>query len=80
MVFYTNSTTKKLEGFARRRGVDYGIVISPNNKNGRYFVVTVNKKQLNVWSSLGWTFKEAKLTIVDNIDRNSAESELEKYL
>lgn len=62
MVTYSNSTTARLEGFARARGRDLGILISPDNSAGRYFV-TYDRDTAELchpWWALGWTVTEAQ--------------------
>lgn len=63
MKSYSNTTTERLEGFARARGLDYGILISPDNAAGRYFLVWEGDKVANWWVPLGWTVAEAKESI-----------------
>ena len=60
MLHYTNYTTERLEGYARARGIDIGIVISPNNVSGRYFITYDSGEVLHRWRSLGWTVAEVK--------------------
>lgn len=67
MIFYSNTTTARLEGYARARGYDVGIVISPNNSGGRYFIVAEDGRPLVHWISLGWT-KRAAEAFLDNRD------------
>lgn len=43
MVCYSNSTTEKLEAFGRARGLDgFGVLKSPQNSAGVFFVVQLN--------------------------------------
>jgi hypothetical protein len=64
MVSYSNTTTRRLEGYARARGIKgLAIVISPDNTCGRYFVVNVNGEPLRYWRSLGWTVRDAQEAI-----------------
>jgi len=65
VVFYSNSTTKRLEGYARARGKNLGIVISPDNSGGRYFVVSVDNEAQSTWYGLGRIVMEAQ----ERIDR-----------
>ena len=71
MTFYTNSTTERLEGFARARGLDYGIVVSPNNSSGRLFIVRDGNEVLHRWRSLGWSTAEARETIVQGAEHDA---------
>lgn len=68
MYFYSNTTTGRLEAFARRQGLQVDIVICRDNKAGRYFVVRKNNKTLMHWEALGWTVREAQ----DNITSYNA--------
>ena len=63
MTHYTNSTTEHLEGYARARDIDIGVVISLENAAGRYFITREDGIILHRWRSLGWTVAEAKETI-----------------
>ena len=65
MRFYSNSTTARLEGYARARGFHLGIVISPDNAAGRYFVVSEDHEPYTRWLSLGWTREGAQEAIED---------------
>ncbi|MEK7765231.1 MAG: hypothetical protein AAB368_03235 [bacterium] len=60
---YSNSTTDRLEGFARARGRNVGVMISEGNAQGRYFVVNEDHEPRSPWYALGWTVAEAKGTI-----------------
>lgn len=66
-MFLTNTTTQKLEGFARRLGADFGIVKHEQNSAGVWFVVSVDKQPLTRWISLGWTVHEARERIESRI-------------
>lgn len=63
MLTYSNSTTKRLEAFARARGIDCGILKSPGNSAGVFFVARLGDRVLSRWISLGWTVAEAKEAI-----------------
>lgn len=63
---YSNSTTMRLEGYARARGMNLAICISPDNSAGRYFVYNEDGKPLKYWFSLGWTVEEAKESISED--------------
>lgn len=65
MIFSPTRTTKKLESYARRYNLNLGIVRSPHNKYGLYFVTSINDRTLTNWRSLGWTAEEAKTRIVE---------------
>lgn len=56
----TNTTTGRLAGYARRRGLDIEVLISPGNAAGRYFVSVWDGKVLTPWLRLGWTKAEAE--------------------
>jgi hypothetical protein len=60
VVCLSNTTTARLAGYARRRGLDIEILISPSNAAGRYFVSVLDGKVLTYWISLGWTRAEAE--------------------
>ena len=60
VVCSSNTTTARLAGYARRRGLDIGILTSPDNMAGRYFVSVLDGKVLTHWISLGWTRAEAE--------------------
>lgn len=65
MISYSNSTTRRLEAFARHHlGEDLHIVISPYNSKGRYFVTGSEGKPWYRWYSLGWTVAEAKSALL----------------
>lgn len=60
-VHYTNSTTKRLEGFARARGLEgFGVLASRDNSAGVFFVAQLDGRVLSRWISLGWTRSEAE--------------------
>jgi len=60
---YGNTTTARLTGYARRRGLEIGVLISPCNSAGRYFVSVLDGEVLTRWISLGWTRAEAEKRI-----------------
>ena len=64
MICYSNTTTARLEGYARARGLTLGIAITPDNTGGRYHVVNEDAQPLTHWWGLGWTVAEAQ----DRID------------
>lgn len=68
---YSNTTTARLSGYARKRGLDFGIRISTSSAVGRYFVAAVDGMPLATWRSLGWTKAEAEERI-----RNMAKEEV----
>lgn len=60
MITKSTPTTTKLEGYARRNyNKDYGIVVSPDNASGKYFIVNEDGQPLRHWMSLGWTAQDA---------------------
>ncbi len=59
-ISYSNSTTAKLETFARVRGKNYGIVQDKENASARYFITTEDDQPLSRWKPLGWTVAEAE--------------------
>lgn len=63
MRFYSNSTTERLEAFARARGLTVGIVKAIDNSAGMWFVINEDSKPLRTWISLGWTTDEAREAI-----------------
>jgi hypothetical protein len=63
----SNSVTKRLEGFARARGYECGVVVSEGNASGRFFVVNENGKPLVHWRRLGWTADEARESLAERI-------------
>ena len=60
MTHYSNSTTARLEGYARARGLTVGICVTPDNSGGRYHVVNKDGQPLHNWIGLGWTVAEAR--------------------
>lgn len=64
MTCYSNTTTGRLEGFARGRGLEgFGILKSPGNSAGLFFCVRRDGVTLSRWISLGWTRDEAEQAI-----------------
>lgn len=64
MTCYSNTTTKKLEGFAKARGLEgFGVLKSNGNSAGLFFCVRRESVTLSRWISLGWTVAEAKEVI-----------------
>lgn len=63
MTFFGNTTTARLEAFARARGLTLGIVKSPGNAAGLFFVASVDGRPLARWQSLGWSADEARQNI-----------------
>lgn len=63
MLTVSNTTTRRLEGYARNRGLDLGILKSPQNSAGVYFIATDDGRVLSRWVSLGWTVAEAEEAI-----------------
>ena len=62
---FSNRTTRHLAGYARQRGLDVGVLFSPGNAAGRYFITYMDGKVLTHWISLGWTQAEAEERICD---------------
>jgi hypothetical protein len=62
---YSNTTTARLSGYARKRGLEVGIRISTGSAAGKYFVAAVDGMPLATWRSLGWTKAEAEERICD---------------
>lgn len=60
---YSNSTTARLEGHARKLGLNYSIIISPDNSGGRIFACGDEDGPWTHWLSLGWTKDEAMTTL-----------------
>jgi len=59
-----NTTTAKLEAYARARGLEgFGVLKSHGNAAGVFFCVHRDGVMLTRWISLGWTVAEAKLAI-----------------
>lgn len=71
MVIFTNTTTARLEGYARARGLDLGVIKVPDNSRGVFFVSRLGSKVLTSWITLGWTAADARHTI-DNWGRSCA--------
>lgn len=71
VMHHANTTTARLAGYARRRGLDIGVLISPCNSAGRYFISVLGGKVLTRWISLGWTRAEAE----ERIRRIAAEED-----
>ena len=68
MILKSNSTTRRLEGYARARGLDLGIARVDENSAGLFFVVTKDGQPLVHWISLGWGREEA----TERIERMAA--------
>lgn len=66
--FFSNTTTVRLEGFARARGLDLGIVVSEGNSAGRFFVTRNGNDVLTHWTSLGWTRDDAERDILERVE------------
>ena len=63
-VHYSNSTTARLEGFGRARGLQgFGVLASRDNAAGLYFVARLDGRTLPRWISLGWNRREAEQAI-----------------
>ncbi len=60
MIFFSNTTTARLEGYARARGRDLGIIQMPQNNGGRYHVASEDGNARSHWYPLGWTVREAR--------------------
>lgn len=72
MVCYSNSTTRRLEGFGRARGLEgFGVLKSPDNSAGVYFCVRLHGRVLTRWISLGWTRQAAEEAIDRLADRGA---------
>jgi hypothetical protein len=76
MIFYATSTTERLQGYARARGMEFGIAYAPDNSAGAYFVINVDRRPLPHWIALGWTRAEAEESI-DQMPFERAEAERE---
>lgn len=59
MVFFSNSTTKRLEAHSRRLGRNLHIVKAIDNMSGVFFATGEDGKAWTSWHSLGWTRDEA---------------------
>lgn len=61
MIFYSNATTKRLEGYARHwLGRNFGIVTAPLAFGGRQLsIVSEDHEPWTSWYSLGYTIDEA---------------------
>ena len=64
MTAHSNTSTRKLEGFARARGLDYGIMVDHENADGVFFCVNIDGDPLIHWRSLGWTRAEAEVALI----------------
>jgi len=62
---FSNRTTRHLAGYARQRGLDVGVLFSPGNAAGRYFITSREGTALTHWISLGWTQVEAEEKLCD---------------
>ena len=74
MIIRTNTTTERLEGFARARGLNVNIARVDNNRDGRFFVVGEDARPLYRWWTLGWTADEARATLEAIAEKNAARS------
>ena len=64
MTAYSNSTTDRLEGTARRLGLDgFGVLKSDGNSAGVFFCVRLDGRTLSRWIALGWTVAEARESV-----------------
>ena len=63
MIFYDTYTSRRLEGYARARGLHYGIAFTPGNNGGRYHVIAMDGEPCSSWHGLGWTRAESEDTI-----------------
>ncbi len=64
MACFSNTTTTRLEAFARARGLDgFGVLADRQNSAGVFFCTRLDGKVLSRWISLGWTRAEAKEAI-----------------
>lgn len=80
MTSYSNSTTRKLEGRARKAlGRNLHIVASNDNSAGRYFVTGEDIEPWSRWYSLGCSCAEAFQAIeeMNSEDRFNATSQEE---
>ena len=68
MIFFETTTTKRLEGYARARGLDWRIAYTPNNAGGRYHLIERDGSPLTRWRGLGWSRRDVE----DHIQQESA--------
>jgi len=69
MTATSDTVTARLEGYARARGLQIGVVRSRDNSAGLFFVTTRNNEILRTWISLGWNRADAEA----GIDRLAAD-------
>ena len=66
MTFFSNTVTRRLEGFGRARGLEgISVVVAPQNSAGKYFCVRLGGETLTRWIALGWTIEDAQHSIAD---------------
>lgn len=63
MIFFSNATTKRLEGYARARGWDLAIVRTPDNSTGAYHATGEDGRPWSHWRGLGWSTHDARARI-----------------
>ncbi len=64
MAVFSNTTTARLEAFARARGLEgFGVLADRQNSAGVFFCVRRDGVTLTRWISLGWTWAEAEEAI-----------------
>ncbi len=68
MITLSNTITEKLEGRARARNCDWGILAARDNSSGKYFVVRKGTTLLRDWIALGWSHGEAKESLSRLLD------------
>lgn len=59
----TNTTTERLEGYARARGLNIGVIKCLDNASGVFFISSRDGVVRSRWTSLGWTVDEAETSI-----------------
>ncbi|MCY1003931.1 hypothetical protein OWM54_42985 [Myxococcus sp. MISCRS1] len=63
MTYYSSEATQRLQDIAKTQGSEVGIVESPGNKAGLFFITGRDGHPLNHWEPLGWTEEEAAATL-----------------
>jgi hypothetical protein len=64
MTAYSNTTTARLEAYARARGLEgFSVLKSNGNSAGVFFCVRRDSVTLSRWISLGWTRADAEAAI-----------------